>query len=150
MFYLIRKIKKKAFYKGNLKKYLFYAVGELILIIIGIWLALWVDRWYGQLNENKVFHHYCEGLIEDLRSDSVEMRHLLKQGNVKKAELKRIKTLIDDPNVDLDSVIQISKNGVDLKMLWKYAYNTGTIYALLNSGDIDLFDPYGKKENFRF
>jgi len=39
-----RKIRQKLINRGNLSKYLFYAIGEITLIVIGILLALYLDN----------------------------------------------------------------------------------------------------------
>ena len=49
MIKFFRKIRQKLLSKGKLSKYLFYAIGEIILVMIGILLALQVNNW----NENK-------------------------------------------------------------------------------------------------
>jgi len=42
---LFRDIRQSLIKKGNLKKYLFYAVGEILLVMIGISLAFQLSNW---------------------------------------------------------------------------------------------------------
>ncbi|MBL0027002.1 MAG: hypothetical protein IPO98_19350 [Saprospiraceae bacterium] len=41
-FHLIR---KKLLDEGNLKRYLMYAIGEILLVVIGILIALQINNW---------------------------------------------------------------------------------------------------------
>lgn len=49
MLSFFRKTRKKVFGEGTLPKYLLYAIGEILLVMIGILLALQVNNW----NENR-------------------------------------------------------------------------------------------------
>ncbi len=45
MLKIIQRIRRKLIEEGNLKRYLLYAVGEVLLIVIGILLALQLNTW---------------------------------------------------------------------------------------------------------
>lgn len=47
---LFRNIRRPLIQKGNLKKYMFYAIGEIFLVMIGISLAFQVNNW----NDNRI------------------------------------------------------------------------------------------------
>ena len=49
MLKFFRKIRSKLLFENKLKKYLIYAIGEILLVMIGILLALQVNNW----NQNK-------------------------------------------------------------------------------------------------
>ena len=50
-------------------KYLKYAVGEIILVVIGILIALQINNWNEAQNEHRIEKEYMENLMEDLRDD---------------------------------------------------------------------------------
>ena len=39
--------------KGDVKRYLFYAIGEILLVVIGILLALQINNWNEQKKEKR-------------------------------------------------------------------------------------------------
>lgn len=44
-FYRLKQLKKKLLQKGQFRKYLVYATGEILLIVVGILLALQINNW---------------------------------------------------------------------------------------------------------
>lgn len=54
MLKIFRGVRRKLIDEGNLKRYLVYAIGEILLVMIGILLALQVNNWNQQkINKNK-------------------------------------------------------------------------------------------------
>lgn len=45
MFALFRKIRQKLLSEKNLSRYLLYAIGEIVLLVIGIFIAVQIDGW---------------------------------------------------------------------------------------------------------
>lgn len=52
MLHYLRHIRQKLILQENIRKYLLYAVGEIILVVIGILIALQVNNW----NQNRINH----------------------------------------------------------------------------------------------
>jgi len=50
MLKLFRRIRKKFINEGNLNRYLIYAFGEVILVILGILIALGINEWRNKVN----------------------------------------------------------------------------------------------------
>jgi len=65
MLKLFRRIRRKLIDEGNLKRYLIYAIGEILLVMIGILLALQVNNW----NEVRKQRIDEIDLLKDLRTD---------------------------------------------------------------------------------
>ncbi len=55
MIKFIRKIRRRLLSENKFSKYLFYAIGEIILVVIGILIAVGINGWYNtQKNEEKI------------------------------------------------------------------------------------------------
>ena len=68
MLKFFRRIRKKIVYTGNPSKYIVYAVGEILLIVMGILIALQVSNW----NEGKKLTQKEINTLQDLRTDLLQ------------------------------------------------------------------------------
>lgn len=61
---------------GKTTKYFKYAIGEIILVVIGILIALQINNW-NEANKNaKREHAFLTNLQKDLRSDSLRLKDI--------------------------------------------------------------------------
>jgi len=61
-----RKIRKKLVDDNRPLKYMRYAIGEIVLVMVGILLALQVNNWNEKRKNLKVFHSMMQSLEQDL------------------------------------------------------------------------------------
>ena len=61
----LRKLRKNLLAENRMTRYLLYALGEILLVVIGILLALQVNNW----NEERKFRAQQAGLLTDLTKD---------------------------------------------------------------------------------
>lgn len=66
MIKFFRRIRLKLIDEGNLKRYLIYAVGEILLVMIGILLALQVNNWNEERKANRREIESLKGLESNL------------------------------------------------------------------------------------
>ena len=78
MLKFFRKIRRNLLDEGNLKRYLIYAVGEILLVVIGILIALQINNWNENNKHSKVLSEVITEIREDLISDSLSISNLLK------------------------------------------------------------------------
>jgi hypothetical protein len=50
---------------SSVKKYLKYAIGELLLLVFGILIALQVNNWNVERQNNAMYKVYLESILED-------------------------------------------------------------------------------------
>lgn len=64
-----RKIRQALIREGNLKRYILYAIGEILLVMIGISLAFQVDNWNdNRINKNTEIRYY-ENILNEVADD---------------------------------------------------------------------------------
>ncbi len=68
MLRFFRKIRQKLLENGNLRKYFWYALGEILLVMVGILLALQVNNWNEERKDALTETQYLKSLLQDLQT----------------------------------------------------------------------------------
>ena len=79
MIYFFRKIRNALMAQKKWQQYLAYALGEIILVVIGILLALQVNNWNDERIEQKALKSTFGYVLEDLAKDSIQLTQLKEQ-----------------------------------------------------------------------
>jgi len=74
MLKFFRTIRKKLIEEDNVRKYLLYAIGEILLVVIGILIALQVNNWNEARKEAAATERYLTRLADDLTSMKAQIR----------------------------------------------------------------------------
>jgi len=69
MIKLFRKIRQKMLTENKFSKYLIYAIGEIILVVIGILIALWINNWNQEQILSKQTDNLLSNMVTDLKTD---------------------------------------------------------------------------------
>jgi hypothetical protein len=137
MIKFFRKIRQKLLKENKYSKYLTYAIGEIILVVIGILIALSINNWNeNRKTEEKRRIHYRQ-LLVDLKTDKDYCKNRI--GNFE-AILKKYADYekeFQKGAVNLEtSLINISELQIGGIHLF---FKTNTIKTLISTGDISLF-----------
>ncbi len=76
MIKFFRKIRQKLISQNRFSKYLLYAVGEIVLVMIGILLALQVNNWNEQQKVKLHELNILNKLNEDLKANLLEVESI--------------------------------------------------------------------------
>ena len=79
MIKFFRKIRQKLLSENKFSKYLYYAIGEIVLVIIGILLALQINNRNSERIEKNTFNSNLQFVIEDLEQDKTDLLILIKE-----------------------------------------------------------------------
>lgn len=69
MITFLRKIRQNLLVDNRFSKYLLYAIGEIVLVVIGILIALQINNWNEQRIESKAIAVYLQNLKDNLEED---------------------------------------------------------------------------------
>lgn len=135
MLKLFRTIRKQVMGRGDVKNYLLYAIGEIILVMIGILLALQVNNWnQTRLNHSKEVKALKDLALElNLNQDRIQKKQALRKSIVPK--LRQYIQLISAGKADYDAFKDFH---TDQFMFGMTNPSSGVIDALISSGEIAL------------
>ena len=133
---LFRGIRQSLIKEGNLKKYLLYAVGEILLVMIGISLAFQVSNWDNNRIKKNAENKYYESLRDQIADDSDIIWQQIHFNNRYLAEFKYINEIIEN-----NERSKMDTLGLLVRNLTQYSDldRQGNIYeTMVNSGQINL------------
>ncbi len=100
MISIFRKIRQQLLTENSFSKYLLYAVGEIILVVIGILLALQINNWNTANTEKQHIQKYYTQLQQEFSKLAEYEMGRLKKSNLLIKNLKQCQQLMaqGDPN----------------------------------------------------
>jgi len=90
MIKFFRKIRQKLLTENKFSKYLLYAIGEIILVVIGILIALSINNWNEERKQELGVRSYLERVAVDL---ALDMEFFSKQGGNLDYQIKYFKSV---------------------------------------------------------
>ena len=120
-------------------KYFKYAIGEIVLVVIGILIALQINNWNETQKSNSKTQDYYVQLLDDLNSDIASAENSIKEFSNHLKEYNNYTSSYDKEELTPIKVYeQISKLTLISKPL---IFNTNTLESLQSTGDIGLIPP---------
>ena len=146
-----RKIRKRFADDNKPLKYMRYAIGEILLVVIGILIALSINNWNEGRKGKSLAKQYADGLLRDLKQDTIVLNSYIKYHTETAAGLD---TLITLKNKDLN---QSSINDSLYVLFRRYCMssaefenNKNTLAQLNSTGDLVLFNERTKDSIISF
>lgn len=126
--------------EGNPKKYLIYAIGEILLVMIGILLALQVNKWNEQRIDVKQRKYYTQSLMEDLRKDTSILNASIATAEEDDRKLMRIAKRLSSPLANEDTFKLVSRTEIVFIYEAYRPPSQNTFSILQSTGKLELFD----------
>lgn len=133
---LFRKIRQTLIKEGNLKRYLLYAIGEILLVMIGISLAFQVNNW----NDNRIKGNseirYYENIRDQIADDGRLIHTQIDFNNKYTAQFKYANEILESNDRS-----RMDTLGLIIGNLTQYSDfdRQGNIYeTMVNSGEVKL------------
>jgi len=136
MFRFLRKIRMNLLSENKFKKYFLYAIGEIILVVIGILIALQINNWNNRriLDKNEIKSY--KNIKQQLTDDQTELMKVKGFNLYSRQILEYAKNIIERKDYSL----QDSLAPCIMTLAWFSDFEkNGNIYeTLVNNGDIKL------------
>jgi hypothetical protein len=125
--------------KNKTGKYIKYAFGEIVLVVIGILIALSINNWNENNKRDKLKIAYKNSLVNDLSLDTLMLGKLIIENNNVLKVLNVQQRRFLGPKTPIDTLLKIARDEFDPELNIRFKYNRNTISTLIASGNIDLF-----------
>ncbi|MBO6793649.1 MAG: hypothetical protein JJ895_07050 [Balneolaceae bacterium] len=135
MLRFFRNIRQKLIEQDNVRKYLWYALGEILLVMIGILLALQVNNWNEEYKTSQRTNAYLETLLTEVQSNTEKLTHNLARidQNIGRTILILDRLNTARPDTITDQQIIELLNGAVLP-LYLQTLDRTVFYDLISSG----------------
>lgn len=129
MIRFFRRIRKNLLEENRLRKYIVYAIGEIILVMIGILLALQVNNWNEEKKGKAELNQYLGSLKENIQQDIKTLDSLTERREVALAACKKERLNFLNKTYSFSDTRQALKAYLD----FYFVPNTSAYDALKNS-----------------
>lgn len=137
MIKFFRQIRQKLLSENKISKYLIYAAGEIILVVIGILIALQVSNW-NQVKQRKSNERiYLSNLLSDLKDQNKSITSQLEQEqSFFEAAAYILKDYEEDKSLSLDREFYIQSTNLGARRT--FVITDPTYTDLISSGNISI------------
>lgn len=137
MLRFFRQVRKSLITPDNIRKYLFYSVGEILLVVIGILIALQVNNW----NENRLERAERSLLMSNLNEEFIQNKKLIQESIISRSQIVEAGITI----MDLIGRKRTAFSGINLDSLFyaflgtdDYSSSRSSIDNIIQSGKMNL------------
>ncbi len=149
MIKFFRKIRQKMLAENKFSKYVLYAIGEIVLVVIGILIALSINNWNENRKNQELISIYKTELINDLLLDISHFEFHLAHAKEENKTIDSLRTILNHSSSDKETLNNIIRQSLTFfkKEPWIMLATTeyplisdNTFQSLQSSGQITLLD----------
>ena len=138
MIKFFRHIRKSLLMVNKTSKYFKYAIGEIVLVVIGILIALQINIWNEQKKEQKIVESYLKNLVVDLNEDIKMTESLVVRIKYKVLYIDKLATFFRNKDIkELDN-LEVFYEAYDNYGYKPFTWYKSTIDEIKNSGSLKL------------
>ncbi|MCF6279586.1 MAG: DUF6090 family protein [Flavobacteriaceae bacterium] len=134
MIKFFRKIRQKTLTENKFGKYLIYAIGEIVLVVIGILIALQINNWNEKQINRKQELIILENILQDLQNDKVGLTNIIERRTSKASSAEIMVNYYNGAKIDKLSDYYFHWTNV---LYWEAHYPRNIAFKeLINSGNV--------------
>ncbi len=134
-----RKIRQNLLSEGKTGKYFKYAIGEIVLVVIGILLALSINNWNENRKNNKLKQSLIENLIVDLKMDIENLEGLNNINTNAEKEGLYLASFLNNTLIKIDT-LRLTNSIILCGYVPNRSIISATYNDLINSNNMHLFN----------
>ena len=138
MIRFFRKIRQELLTENKFNKYLFYAIGEIILVMIGILLALQVNNWNEERKLNQQELELLESLREEFTFNRDELERSIAKARAIQAGCQKLLANMGKHGVNLSQQESDSLLNAGFLNIISFDASNGILDNIISSGQIHI------------
>jgi hypothetical protein len=142
-----KEVRNKLVKEGNLRKYIAYAIGEIVIVVAGILLALYLNNWNQERTDKKLEIQYYQSMNNQLKED---LNIILGEINYNQNYLNQFyyakNLIIMNDKSKIDTLGNIAINMVRFS---DFRRKSNIYQTLINSGEIIKINNYKINERLQ-
>lgn len=139
MIKFFRKIRQRLLHENRFSKYLLYAVGEILLVVIGILIALQINNANEQRKLDRLEQEYLTALKKEFENNLSEVDRVIKLNArlLKNAQELARHTGPGNPTITDKEFAKLYFGTINAEV--QYSPGTGVVNEIINSGKLNIF-----------
>ena len=134
MFKFFRKIRKNLISQGKTVKYFKYAIGEIILVVVGILIALQINNWNEARKHSEEEQINLKKLVADVKNDTKFLQKQIENGRTYINDYKFCLNVLSDTESDLE---EFNQRFSSTMLMVSFNINKTTFNGITDSRTID-------------
>ena len=135
MLRVFRKIRINSIRTSRFAKYFIYGIGEIVLVVIGILLALQINSWNQQNKDRKAEKELLLSIKQDLEADLEDIQFTISETNNKVFDLNNLAMGLGDRTISKDEFVGYNTS---FPAFYKVNYNTSSYNEAVSTGKLSI------------
>lgn len=134
MIKFFRKIRQNMIKENKVSKYMLYAIGEIVLVVIGILIALSINNWNEKQINRKQELIILENILQDLQNDNLGLTNIIERRTSKASSAEIMASYYNGAKIEKLSDYYFHWTNV---LYWEAHYPRNIAFKeLINSGNV--------------
>jgi hypothetical protein len=123
--------------KNKTAQYFKYAIGEILLVVIGILIALQINNWNENRKEKQKTQTYLKLLLEDFKQESLKINGYIDESKEIVSKYEAYEEKFTQSDMSLLEIVR-ALAAIEIQKTTTAVYGVNTIEILKSTGDIRL------------
>ena len=138
MLTFFRKIRRKLANQNKFVQYSRYAIGEIVLVVIGILIALSINNWNEERKVRDKSLLYTNKIVNNIIADTININQFIERSNIAESNTKDYFSFFNQGTASLNRIIDSSRN-VSANLIRYFPVNN-TYLDMQSSGNSNLLN----------
>lgn len=137
MLKFFRKIRQQLLTENQVSKYLLYAIGEIVLVVIGILIALYLNDLKDKNREASLRNYYIQSIKKDLILDQELINKMIDSVQTSLEIIENQVSRIYSKSATIDTLVKIAQYEF-LTDASAFSFHDNSINSLISTGNLNL------------